>query len=93
METGATKRWYFWLIVGAVLFVLGLGALVVLGDGETATGQEDTSLLNGLAWLVWLLSWIGAVGCVGVSIAKGIGRALTLRADSQSVNSNPSIGR
>lgn len=48
---------------------------MVLDDGETATGQEDTSLLSGLAWLVWLLSWIGALVSVGVSIAMGIGQS------------------
>jgi hypothetical protein len=75
MTTSATKRWYFWLIAAAVLFVIGIGALVVLGDGLTESGQEDTSLVSGLAWLVWLLSWIGAVVSAVIGIGLGIGQA------------------
>jgi hypothetical protein len=75
MTTSATKRWYIWLVGAAVLFVIGIGALVVLGYGETAAGREDTSLVAGLAWLVWLLSWIGAIVSVVIGIGLGIGRA------------------
>lgn len=75
MTTGAKERWYFWLVAAAVLFVIGLGALVVLGDGLTATGEEDTGLVSGLAWLVWFLSWIGALVSAVFGIGLGIGRA------------------
>jgi cytochrome bd-type quinol oxidase subunit 2 len=68
-------RWYVWLAAAAVLVVIGFGALVILGDGETATGQEDESLLNSLAWLVWLVSWIGAAVTAVMAIAIGIGQA------------------
>jgi hypothetical protein len=75
MTTNATKRWHFWLAGAAVLFVVGIGALVVLGDGLTESGQEDTSLLSGLAWLVWFLSWIGAVVSAVIGMGLGIGQA------------------
>jgi uncharacterized membrane protein YhaH (DUF805 family) len=75
MTTSATERWYFWLVGAAVLFVIGMGALVILGDGLTDSGQEDTSLVSSLAWLVWFLSWIGAVVSAVMGIWLGIGRA------------------
>jgi hypothetical protein len=75
MTTSATKRWYFWLVGAAVLFLIGIGALVVLGDGLTESGQEDTSLVSGLAWLVWFLSWIGAIVSAVMGIVLGIGQA------------------
>jgi hypothetical protein len=66
-----TMRWYLWFVVAAVLLAIGFGALVVLGDGETATGEDDTSLLNGLAWLAWILSWFGAIVSAGYGIFLG----------------------
>jgi hypothetical protein len=75
MTTSATKRWYFWLVGAAVLFVIGIGALLVLGDGLTESGQEDTGLVSGLAWLVWFLSWIGAVVSAVIGIGLRIGQA------------------
>jgi 4-amino-4-deoxy-L-arabinose transferase-like glycosyltransferase len=75
METSVMQRWYFWLVAAAVLLIIGFGALAILGDGKTATGQDDTSLIAGLAWLVWLLSWIGSIVSVVIAIAKGIGQA------------------
>jgi hypothetical protein len=42
-----------------------------LGDGKTATGADDTSLLNGLAWFAWILSWLGAVICAGIGAVAG----------------------
>ena len=75
MATSVMQRWYFWLVAAAVLFIIGFGALAILGDGETATGQDDLSVLASLAWFVWLLSWIGAIVGVVMAIAKGIGQA------------------
>lgn len=66
-----TMRWYLWFGAAVVLFAIGVGALVVLGDGKTATGEDDTSLLNGLAWFAWILSWFGAVISVGLGIVLG----------------------
>jgi hypothetical protein len=37
-----SMRWYFWFVAAVVLFAVGIGALVVLGDGKTATGEDDT---------------------------------------------------
>jgi hypothetical protein len=68
------SSWYLWIAVAAVLFMIGLGALVVMGDGETAIGEEDTGLVNGLAWLGWILSWIAAVISAGWGVVLA-GRA------------------
>ncbi len=63
--------WYHWVVAAAVLFAIGVGALVVLNEtGTTATGEEDTSLLNSLAWLAWILSWFGAIISVGMGVAR-----------------------
>lgn len=72
-----TTRWYRWLVAAAILFIIGLGALVVLGDGQTATGDDDTSLIATLAYLAWILSWLGAVITTGVGIAFGAKRRVT----------------
>jgi hypothetical protein len=70
-EADMTLRWYLWFGVAALLFAIGVGALVVLGDGKTATGEDDTGLVNGLAWLSWLLSWFGALASAGYGIVLG----------------------
>jgi hypothetical protein len=59
------SNWFVWIVAAAVLFMMGLGALVVMGDGETAIGEEDNGLVNGLAWLGWVLSWGAAVFSAG----------------------------
>ena len=69
-RTVATMQWYYWFIAAAVLFVIGLGALAVLGDGETATGEDDTSLVNGLSYFAWLLSWLGAIVSIGMGVVR-----------------------
>lgn len=69
-----TTRWYLWLVAAPVLFIIGLGALLVLGDGQTATGEDDTGLVAGLAYLAWILSWLGAVLATGIGIAFGVRR-------------------
>ncbi len=74
-DFGASRRWYLWLIASLVLFVIGLGALVLLGDGETATGSEDTSVVAGLAWFAWTLGWLGAAVSLTLGVVLGSIRA------------------
>ncbi len=72
-STIVAMRWYHRVVAAAVLFAIGVGALVVLNEtGTTATGEEDTSLLNSLAWLAWILSWFGAI----ISVRMGVVRIL-----------------
>ena len=68
MSRKVTMRWYSWFGAAAVLVAIGFGALVVLGDGKTDTGEDDTSLLNGLAYAVILISWLGAILSVAVGV-------------------------
>ena len=75
-DFGAARRWYLWLIASLVLFGLGLVGLVLLGDGETATGSEDTSVVAGLAWFAWTLGWLGAAVSLGIGVVLGSIRAL-----------------
>ena len=69
-----TARWYLWLVAAPILFVIGLGALVILGDGQTATGEDDTGLIGSLAYFAWILSWLGAVISTGMGIVFGAKR-------------------
>jgi len=71
-RTIVAMRWYHWFVAAAVLFAIGLGALVVLNATETTGGGEDDTgtLLNSLAWLAWMLSWLGAVVSVGMGIVR-----------------------
>ena len=72
---GFGQRWWQWFAVTAILFAVGFGALVVLGDGVTATGEDDTGLLNGLAWLAWITTWLGAVISAGLGV-RGLFREI-----------------
>ena len=67
-----TDRWRLWLLGAVLLVAIGFGALAVLGDGKTATGEDDTSLLNGLAYFTWLLSWLGAAGSGLLGLVGGV---------------------
>ncbi len=69
-STIVAMPWYHWVVAAAVLFAIGVGALFVVGDGETATGEDDTSLLNGLAYFAWLLSWLGAIVSIGMGVVR-----------------------
>ena len=71
-----TSRWYLWLVAASILFVIGFGALVVLGDGQTATGEDDTSLISSLAYLAWILSWFAAVISAGIGVVFGARRVI-----------------
>ncbi|MGI9648584.1 MAG: hypothetical protein ACR2OI_08715 [Acidimicrobiia bacterium] len=62
--------WKQWFGVAAVLFAIGAAALVVLGDGKTASGEDDTGLLAGLAYFAWLLSWLGAIVSVTIGALR-----------------------
>jgi hypothetical protein len=70
-QAAMTRWWYLWFVVAAVLFVIGFGALMVLGDGKTATGEDDLSLSSGLAWFAWILSWLGAIVSAGLGVVLG----------------------
>ena len=71
-----TTRWYAWLVAAPVVFGIGLGALAVLGDGQTASGDDGTGLIAGIAYLAWILSWLAAVISTGVGIVFGAERGL-----------------
>ena len=66
-----TDGWYLYLLGAVILLGLGFGALIVLGDGKTETGEDDTGLVNGLAYFTWLLSWLGAAGCAVLGVWGG----------------------
>jgi hypothetical protein len=70
-EADMTLRWYLWFVIAAVLFAIGFGALMVMGDGKTATGEDDLSVIKGLAWVAWILSWFGALASAGYGIVLG----------------------
>lgn len=57
------RRWYRWLGVAAVLFVMGFAMLLTSEDGE----------LSSVAWAVWILSWLAAA----ITAAAGIGLGAT----------------
>ena len=67
-STKVTMRWPYWFGAAVVLAAIGFGALVVLGDGKTDTGADDSSLLNGLAYAVTFLSWLGAIPSVAIGV-------------------------
>ena len=72
-RTIVAMRWYHWFVAAAVLFAFGIGALVVLDETGTrpGTGEDDTgTLLNSLAWLAWMLSWLGAIVSVGMGVFR-----------------------
>jgi hypothetical protein len=64
-------RWYMWLVAALLLFLVGLGAAAILGDGQTASGEDDNSIIAGLAYLAWILSWLAAVISTGLGIVFG----------------------
>jgi len=70
-QTVMTRWWYLWFVGATVLFAIGFGALMVMGDGQTATGEDDLSVINGLAWFVWVLSWLGAIVSAGLGVILG----------------------
>ena len=74
--TDITTRWYLMLVAAPILIAIGLGALAIAGDGPTATGEEDVSLIGGLLWLTWILSWFGALISTGLGIVFGIKRGV-----------------
>jgi len=71
-RTIVAMRWHHWFVAAAVLFAFGIGALVVLNETETTGGGEDDTgtLLNSLAWLGWMLSWLGAIVSVGMGVFR-----------------------
>lgn len=75
-EVDMTTWWYLWFGLAAILFAVGFGALAILGDGLTAAGEEDTGVVAGLAWIVWILSWLGAIISAGLGIVFGVRRGV-----------------
>lgn len=89
LETAVSAMsWYHWFAAAAVLFAVGVCALWVLGDGNTASSEHDisfnvlqlirrptraTGMRHTLAYSTWLFSWLGAIASVGIGIFR-IGR-------------------
>lgn len=75
--------WYLWFVAAVMLFAIGVGALVVLGDGVTGAGEDGVSLMgllrrpttatgatHTLAYSTWLLSWLGSIVCIAIGIVR-----------------------
>ena len=53
-------------MAAAVLFVVGL---VTIASAEALLDMDDeNNVFGGLAWLVWVLSWLGAMVTGGIGI-------------------------
>lgn len=63
------RRWYLWLAVAAVLFLVGFSMLLTAEDNE----------LSSVAWAVWILSWLGAAITATVGVGLGATRLVHLR--------------
>jgi len=57
------RRWYRWLGVAAVLFLVGFAMLLTSEDNE----------LSSIAWAVWILSWLAAAVTATVGVGLGLG--------------------
>jgi hypothetical protein len=62
-------RWYRWLITAVVLFLGGFGTLM-LAD-VLYPSEQDASLIGGLLFFTWLLSWAAAAATAAIGIALG----------------------
>ena len=69
-----TAKWHLWLVGAAVLFVVGL-ATIASAEAMIDIDDED-NVFGGLAWLVWVLSWLGAIVTGGIGIILGALRGL-----------------
>lgn len=67
-ETKPGVTWQRWTLYALLLVALGFGALTVLGDGKTDTGEDDLSLLSSAAFLTWLASWALAIAAAAMGV-------------------------
>ena len=65
-QVDMTAKWYLWLVAAAVLFVVGL-ATIASADALIDMDDEN-NVFGGLAWLTWVLSWLGAMVTGGIGI-------------------------
>lgn len=66
------SRWYVWVGIGAVLFAIGFGALVV-GDLVDGPGNDRlTETMEGLIYFAWVLSWAAAAAAGAIGAGLGI---------------------
>ena len=65
-QVDMTAKWHLWLVAAAVLFVVGL---VTIASAEALIDMTDEdNVFSGLAWIVWMLSWLGAMVTGGIGI-------------------------
>jgi hypothetical protein len=65
----AGTRWHWWLITAVVLFLAGFGTLMLADIIDPS--EQDESLIGGLMFFTWLLSWAAAAATAAIGIALG----------------------
>jgi hypothetical protein len=70
----AGVRWYWWLITAIVLFAAGFGTLIL---ADVIIAEGDVSVIGGLMWLTWLLTWAAAAATAAIGIALGTMRLVS----------------
>ena len=66
------SRWYLWIAIGAVLFAIGFGALIV---GDLVDGPNNdrlTETMEGLIYFAWVFSWASAAASGAIGAVLGI---------------------
>jgi hypothetical protein len=63
--------WWRWLLLAAALAAIGLGVLYAGEELGYTDTESDPTVLGGIVWLLWMLSWAAAAitAAIGVVLA------------------------
>jgi hypothetical protein len=56
----AVGTWWRWLVLAAGFTALGFAVLIAEDHLGNAGSEEEPTVIGGVAWLLWSLSWLGA---------------------------------
>ena len=71
-QRGPMSRWYLWMAIGAALFAIGFGVLIV---GDLVDGPDNdrlTGTMEGLIWFAWVFSWASAAATGAIGAILGV---------------------